>query len=126
MGTAATRPNLALASHTAAKAVRWAEQSEASAGCPLPRHYEHSCKQVLEVEPGFAQSSTPIPGRAALGPRKTGAAPTSTSSSWAALGRREGAAAHPQQCPTALRASVLPHTHPSKTGSQEGSQTHSH
>ena len=76
MGTAATRPNLVLTSHTAAKAVRWAEQSEASAGCPPPRHYEHSCKQVLEVEPGFAQSLTPTPSRAALGPRKTGAAPT--------------------------------------------------
>lgn len=73
MGTAASRPNLALASHMAAKTLRWAEQPEASAGCPPPRHYKHSWKQVLEVEPGFTQSSTPTPGRAALGPRKTGA-----------------------------------------------------
>lgn len=120
MGTAASRPNLALASHTAAKTVRWAEQPEASAGCPPPRHYKHSCKQVLEVEPGFAQSSTPTPGRAALDPRKTGAGlhfHLFLLGSFGKMGRSP--LLTPRSAPTALRASVMPHIHPSKTCSLE-------
>ena len=108
MGTAVTRPNQALASHTAAKAVPWAEQSEASAGCPPPRHHKHSCKQVLEVEPGFTQSSTPPPAGQPW-PQENRSRPVPPPLPPGQLWEDgKEPAAHPQQCPTALRASMMP------------------
>ena len=126
MRTAATRPNLELASHTAAKAVRWAEQSEASAGCPPPRHHEHSCKQVLEVEPGLAQSSTPPPAGQPW-PQENWSRPAPPPLPPGQLWEDgKEPPAHPQHCPTALRASMTPTSTLLKPALRKGSQTHSH